>query len=79
MTTTANTIIANTHQAKTRLSGLIEQALQGDEVIIARDGVPCVRLVPISPENPQRQGGEFRGRITGDFLGSLGSDDAPWG
>ena len=36
----------NVHQAKTQLSKLIDAALKGEEVIIARDGVPAVRLVP---------------------------------
>ena len=40
-------LIANTHEAKTHLSGFIDRAIHGEEVIIARDGVPCVRLVPV--------------------------------
>lgn len=37
----------NVHEAKTQLSKLIEAARQGEEVIIARDNVPMVRLVPV--------------------------------
>ncbi len=37
------------HQAKARLSALIEQSLQGEEVIIARRNKPLVRLVPLEP------------------------------
>ncbi len=70
--------IANTHDAKTRLSGLIDQALRGDDVIIARDGVPCVRLVPV-PADAARQGGEFCGRIRGDITGPVGDDAGAWG
>jgi prevent-host-death family protein len=40
-------VIANMHQAKTQLSRLIERALAGEEVIVARNGVPAVRLVPV--------------------------------
>jgi prevent-host-death family protein len=36
----------NLYEAKTRLSELIRQALSGEEVIIARQGKPVVRLVP---------------------------------
>jgi prevent-host-death family protein len=36
----------NIYAAKTRLSELIRRALSGEEVIIARDGTPAVRLVP---------------------------------
>jgi prevent-host-death family protein len=37
------------HEAKTHLSQLVEQALQGGEVVITRRGKPAVRLEPIEP------------------------------
>ena len=37
----------NVYQAKTHLSKLLQDAMDGEEVIIARDGVPLVRLVPV--------------------------------
>ncbi|MGF1476577.1 MAG: type II toxin-antitoxin system Phd/YefM family antitoxin [Geminicoccaceae bacterium] len=37
------------HKAKTQLSKLIEAALAGEEVIIARGSKPVVKLVPVSP------------------------------
>lgn len=40
----------NMHDAKTRLSELVAMAERGEEVIIARDGRPAVRLVEIAPE-----------------------------
>jgi prevent-host-death family protein len=43
-------VIANIHNAKTNLSKLIEQAEAGEEVVIARNGKPAVRLTPIEPE-----------------------------
>lgn len=42
----------NVGQAKTELSRLIALALAGEEVEIARDGVPVVRLVAIKESNP---------------------------
>lgn len=36
------------HAAKTHLSKLIEAALSGEEVVIARGRKPVVKLVPIS-------------------------------
>ena len=42
-------VVANIHQAKTNLSRLIEQAEAGEEVVIARNGKPAVRLTPIEP------------------------------
>lgn len=38
------------HTAKTQLSRLIEAALNGEEVIIARGSTPVVRLVPVIPQ-----------------------------
>jgi prevent-host-death family protein len=61
--------IANIHEAKSRLSRLIEQALRGEEVIIAKAGRPVVRLVPIGAEDSPREGGQWKGkvRIADDF------------
>lgn len=61
--------IANIHEAKSRLSKLIEHALNGEEVIIAKAGQPVVRLVPIRPDESPRQGGQWKGkvRIAEDF------------
>ena len=73
------TTLANTHEAKTHLSGLIDRALKGDDVQIARDGVPCVRLVPVPPPAQARAGGEFHGRIHGDIVGPIGDDQGAWG
>ncbi|MBV9509988.1 MAG: type II toxin-antitoxin system prevent-host-death family antitoxin [Caulobacteraceae bacterium] len=36
------------HAAKTNLSKLIEAALAGEEVVIARGSTPVVRLVPVA-------------------------------
>ncbi len=55
--------IANIHEAKSQLSRLIEQALSGEEVIIARAGQPVVRLVPIQVEASPRRGGQWKGRV----------------
>lgn len=40
------TIQLNVAEAKAKLSALIEAAERGEEVIIARAGVPVVRIVP---------------------------------
>ncbi len=37
----------NMHEAKSQLSKLIEKALAGEEVIIARNNKPVVHLVPV--------------------------------
>lgn len=40
-------MIIPVHEAKTQLSRLIEAALAGEEVVIARGRTPVVRLVPL--------------------------------
>lgn len=52
----------NIHEAKTNLSKLIQQALAGDEVIIAKAGKPQVKLVPVV-EHPVRKPGRFKGQF----------------
>ena len=42
---------ANIYAAKAQLSELVQAALDGEEVWIARAGKPLVRLVPGSPAN----------------------------
>jgi prevent-host-death family protein len=39
-------MIVNIHAAKTHLSKLIEAAEAGEDVVIARNGKPAVKLVP---------------------------------
>ena len=36
------------HEAKTKLSQLVERAVSGEDIIIARNGTPVVRLVPVA-------------------------------
>ena len=54
----------NMHQAKTSLSRLVQRALGGEDVVIARNGEPLVRLVPISkPARAPRVPGRLKGKI----------------
>lgn len=50
------------HEAKTNLSKLIADALEGDEVVIARGAVPVVRLIPVTPRG-QRRFGALKGKL----------------
>lgn len=62
----------NIHEAKTHLSRLIEDVATGEEVIIARNGKPVARLLPIPPRSRPRRPGQWRGQVR------IGSDfDAP--
>lgn len=40
-----------TLEAKNRLSNLLDQVLQGEEVVITRHGKPVAKLVPMQPAN----------------------------
>lgn len=40
------------HEAKTRLSQLVERALAGEEIVITRRGKPVVRLEPVKEKVP---------------------------
>jgi prevent-host-death family protein len=57
------TQIINVHKAKTHFSKLLARVSEGEEIIIARNGKPVARLVPVSPEPPQRPWGIFKGQI----------------
>ena len=52
------------HHAKTHLSRLIEQACEGEEIIIARDDQPLVRLQPLRGKKGQRKPGSMKGKLT---------------
>ena len=55
--------IVNMHEAKTHLSRLVEQALAGEEVIIAKSGKPLVKLAPVGRELTPRPLGTMKGLI----------------
>lgn len=52
------------HEAKTKLSQLVERAQAGEDIVIARNGKPVARLVPIAPTNSfAALRGKYRGQI----------------
>lgn len=53
----------NMHEAKSRLSSLIERAEAGEEIVIARAGKPAVKLVPVGEELKPREFGQDAGKI----------------
>ncbi|MDZ4673064.1 MAG: type II toxin-antitoxin system Phd/YefM family antitoxin [Gemmatimonadota bacterium] len=66
----------NIHEAKTNLSKLLEQTANGEDVIIARAGVPVARLVPIVAPTADRPLGSEQGTlvIADDFDAPLPPD-----
>jgi prevent-host-death family protein len=51
----------NIHRAKTQFSKLVERAEGGEEILIARDGLPVARLV--GEKKPVRKPGRLAGKI----------------
>lgn len=68
--------IMNIHQAKTHFSQLVEQAVKGGEVIIAKAGVPILKLVPLPAVKLKRMPGALKGKIrmADDFDAPLSDD-----
>ena len=56
----------NIHAAKTHFSKLVERAHAGEEITIAKAGVPYAKLVPIAGERlrHKRRSGQFAGLFT---------------
>ena len=53
----------NMHDAKTHLSELAERAGNGEEILIARNGRPLARLVPLAKLQRPRRLGLWRGQV----------------
>jgi len=53
----------NVHEAKSQLSKLIERALAGEEIIIARNNKPTVRLEVLPEARHKRKLGALKGLI----------------
>ena len=70
----------NIYDAKTNLSALLDRAVAGEDVVIARAGKPLARLVPLTAtasKSGVRLGGLKRAavRITKDFHAPTSDDD----
>jgi prevent-host-death family protein len=65
----------NIHEAKTHFSKLIDAAISGEEIIIAKAGTPVVKLIPLS-KNKLRRFGILKGKlkIASDFDAPLPDD-----
>ena len=66
----------NIDEAKTHFSNLVEEACQGQEIVISKSGKPMARLIGIIPAKPIRKPGFLKGKIeiADDFDAPLPSD-----
>jgi len=69
-------MLVNIHEAKTNFSKLINQVLKGDDIVIAKDGHPIIRLIPYTESVNERHGGQLKGllQIHDDFDAPLPDD-----
>ena len=65
----------NVHDAKTHFSKLLELAHAGQEIILAKAGVPYARLVPLAPVARQRNPGRLMGRVDAVFFDTLPEEE----
>ena len=71
------TTTVSIQQAKAQLTELIRLAEQGEEIVIAQDDQPKVKLVPMPPKKiGKRVFGQYRGKIrmSEDFNDPLPKD-----
>ena len=66
----------NIYDAKTHLSELVDRAAAGEEIVIAKAGVPTARLVPLRAVHEARMPGRWAGvvRIAPDFDAPLSGE-----
>ena len=48
--------VVNVHTAKTTLSKLLDRVRKGEEIVLAKAGKPCARLVPLDEAQERRPG-----------------------
>ncbi|MGH2955619.1 MAG: type II toxin-antitoxin system Phd/YefM family antitoxin [Solirubrobacterales bacterium] len=53
----------NIHEAKTNLSRLLERVERGEEIVIARNGRPVAKLVPVREAFPITGIGSLEGKV----------------
>ena len=58
-------VLVNVHEAKTRLSELLQKVERGEKVIIARNGTPVAELTALDTDKrPLRALGALKGKVS---------------
>lgn len=67
--------VVNVHTAKTNLSRLLDRVSKGEEIVLAKAGKPCAKLVPLD-EAQERKPGLFKGwRLPDSFFKALPAEE----
>ena len=63
-------------EAQAALTDWLERVIQGEEIIIVRDGAPVARWAPVRPRLARREAGSAKGKvvIAPDFEAPLPDD-----
>ncbi|MGI4758484.1 MAG: type II toxin-antitoxin system Phd/YefM family antitoxin [Janthinobacterium lividum] len=67
----------NIYEAKTNLSSLVEKAMSGEEVLIAKAGKPLLRLVPLAEQDTAFHR-PAPGFAKGEFTDLIQELEKPW-
>ena len=69
--------VINIHQAKTHFAELIQRALRGEDIVVAKHGHPLVRLVPVNALalEPRQFGRRHRTLSNEDIAGAMAPVD----
>jgi prevent-host-death family protein len=56
-------IVANIHEAKTNLSKLISAVMKGEEIILAKSGLPVAKITQLNQDKILNSYGKFKNKI----------------
>jgi prevent-host-death family protein len=68
-------VVIDVREAKTHLSRLLDRVRAGESIILAKDGTPYARLVPLGAPSEGRRPGRAVGRVTDAFFEPLPDDE----
>lgn len=70
------TVNVNVAEAKAKLSELLNRAVAGEDIVIARAGKPLARLVPVKNMTPRKRGAWRHWKVPGEvFLEPMDPED----
>ncbi len=64
-------VTVSVHDARRNFLELIEQAHNGQEIVLTKAGKPHARLVPVKSSPWQRRPGRLNGKLSSDFFEPL--------